>query len=713
MDVMSLMAKIGLDSSDYDKGLDEASGKFSGFGQKIASGAKTIGKVGVAAFAAIGTAVTGATVSLVKNAGETAAYADNIDKMSQKMGFSAEKFQEWDFIMQHNGSSIEAVKSAMMKLNNSLESGSDAYGKLGLSIEQMQSMSAEDRFEATVAALQNVTDETERAALAQDIFGRSYQELGPLLNSSNEDIAEMKQQVHDLGGVMSDDAVKSGAAFQDSLQNLKTTMSGVKNNLMGEFLPSLTTVMDGLTALFSGDDSGIEKIKQGIEDFAKNLSEKLPKVVQLLGRIAESLISALPQFFDVIAEQLPTLIETLIPVLINAVVGLANAIVKALPKIMEAIRKNIKVISQGLTKIISAIGQIIMQLLPTLLPTLLQIGIELIKELARGFIENASEVIKVIFELINMIVTELTNPDTLSQLLTCGIKLVLAIANGLLENLPMLLETVGTLLSNVIGFLVTEGVPQMLEGAIKLFEAIGDGIGKAWNYITGKLGDLLFDILGTDGIGGWLIDITSKAKEMFEGIGLGIMHAGAWIWEKVTGLGEDILKWIGDGLGDIFDIGKNLVEGLWNGITSVGDWIKEKITGFGNGITGWLKDTLGISSPSKVTAWMGKMLDEGLAEGVEDGAKKTFDSIQDSMDKGMDSLELSPLEADIVGKASVASTGNPLMDAITTLSTKLSEFTESGWDVTVPVYIGNKQIDEIYVDSKQRVTLRSGGQVNV
>ena len=94
MNVMDLVAKISLDSQDYEKGIGDAKSSFAGLGSSIASGAKTIAKVGVGAFVAMGTAIGGATTALISNAKETASYADNIDKMSQKMGFTAEKFQE-------------------------------------------------------------------------------------------------------------------------------------------------------------------------------------------------------------------------------------------------------------------------------------------------------------------------------------------------------------------------------------------------------------------------------------------------------------------------------------------------------------------------------------------------------------------------------------------------------------------------------------------
>lgn len=715
MNVFDLMAKIGLDDKEYNEGLDKDEGKWKSFGNSLASGAKTIAKAGVTAFAAIGTAIGGATVALVSNAKETAAYADNIDKMSQKMGFSAEKFQEWDFIMQHNGSSIEAVKSSMIKLDKALESDTDAWKKLGLSQEELLNMSADEKFEATVKALQGVTDETEKAALAQDIFGKSYQEMMPLLNSSAEDVEAMKQQVHDLGGVMSDDAVKAGAAFQDSLQNLNTALTGAKNNLMANFLPSLTTVMDGLSALFSGDDSGLAKIKQGIEDFASKLNEKLPKVLETAGGILESLISALPSFIDTIAQQLPSLISTLIPVLINAVVSLADAVVTALPQIMEAINKNINVISSGLTKIFQALGKIILKLVPTLLPVMLKVGLQLIVELAKGISENASEVIKTIIELVNMLVEELTNPDTLMTILECGLQILTAIVNGIAENLPLLLETLGTLIINITTFLV-EAIPELVvsigQNGAKI---ITDVLPQIILSIGEAGGKLLTNISET--IAGWIPDIIAGATTAFEAIGDGITAAWDWIKEKVGGLAEDILDWIGEGLKGMFDIGKNLVEGLWDGIKSMGSWIEDKIGGFCDDVVSFFKNPFGIFSPSKKTRWMGQMLDAGLVEGVVDDADATFKEIQDTMEDGIDGIELDAIDLNAVGNVGVQKRVNTVFDVQNSLISRLidtmNQYINMDKTEVFPIIIGGRTVDEFVLDAKRRLELASGGQVNV
>ena len=717
MNVMDLVAKISLDSQEYEKDVGQAKTSFAGLGSSIASGCKTIAKVGVGAFVALGSAVAGTTGALISNAKETASYADNIDKLSQKMGFTTDAFQEWDFIMQHTGSSIESVKGAMIKLDKALDSNSEAFKELGLSAEEMQNMTSEERWEASVKALQGVTDETKKAELAQELFGKSYQEFMPLLNQTAEATEDMKQQVHDLGGVMSEDAVKAGASFQDSLTNLKTSLTGAKNNLMGEFLPSLTTVMDGLTALFSGDDSGIGKIKQGIEDFASKLSEKLPKVLETIGGIAESLISALPAFFESIAQQLPSLISTLIPVLINAVVGLADAIEKALPQIISAIESNIGVITQGLTKVMLAVGNIIIKLLPKLLPMLIKVGLELIKALAKGFIENSNEVISSIFTLINEVVTILTEPETLTQLLECGLQIILALATGILQNLPQLLESVFTVLGNVVSFLITDGIPMILDSALKLFEAIGDGALNALSYIMSKVGEILSNILGFEGLGKWLVDIKDGAVKVFEGIGDAITSAWETIKNGVKEFGEKIWNGIKEGVGDLFQKGKEMVMKIVEGIKDAWHYVTEALNpnASDKGVTAKIykqmgeenanayvegqREGLDIHSPSRKMRYIGQMTMEGFSEGLEDESKDAFDVITD----GVSDMP------DIVMKGMSKSGGGS--DRISRLEAMVEQLAKR--KEVIMVNVGGRQMEEIIIDAKQNVTTRSGGQAYV
>ena len=338
MDVFDLFAKLSLDSSEYEKGLGDAEKKGSGFGKGLGSAAK----VGAAAVAAVGAAAVGAGVALVKGTGDVAAYGDNIDKMSQKMGISAKAYQEWDAVLQHSGTSIDSMSRGMQTLQKNAVNSADKFAKLGLTQEQIANMSTEELFSATITGLQNMGEGAERTALASELLGGSAKELGALLNTSAEDTQAMKDRVNELGGVMSDDAVKAAAAYQDQLQDMQTGFDSLKRNMLSEFMPALTTVMGGLTDLFTGNyDEGLDKISEGIQNVVNNLSKGLPKALQVGAEIIESigqsviqnipvilpaLVDFVMQISQMIIDNLPMLIDTGMEVILELALGIAAAL---------------------------------------------------------------------------------------------------------------------------------------------------------------------------------------------------------------------------------------------------------------------------------------------------------------------------------------------------------------------------------------------------
>ena len=93
-------------------------------GSKITSGISTALKTGLGATAALaGTTIAGTLAvgkAMVSTAKDTAAYGDNVDKLSQKIGISAEAFQEWDYIFSQNGADISILETGMKKLSTEL-----------------------------------------------------------------------------------------------------------------------------------------------------------------------------------------------------------------------------------------------------------------------------------------------------------------------------------------------------------------------------------------------------------------------------------------------------------------------------------------------------------------------------------------------------------------------------------------------------------------
>lgn len=355
-----------------------AAGLAAHIGPTLASAADTA----VSAFSSIASGISNVAGWLADGISSTAEYGDNIDKMSQKMGLSAEAYQEWDAIMQHSGTSIESLQAGMKTLANAVESGNDAFDRLGITQEQIAGMNNEELFSATITALQNVENETERTYLAGQLLGRGATELGALLNTSAEDTEAMRQRVHELGGVMSDEAVKSAAAYQDSLQDMQTAFSGLSRGLMSDFLPSITTVMDGLTGIFAGDSGAMDQVTQGIMGFLDTVAAGVPQFLETGVLIIESLVSgisdSLPEIMDGAVETISTLIDSItdmLPDIIETGVvllgKLAVGIIQAIPDLVSKVPQIIWAIANGIAQS---------------LPYIVEAGAEIVDSIGEGFL---------------------------------------------------------------------------------------------------------------------------------------------------------------------------------------------------------------------------------------------------------------------------------------------------------------------------------------
>ena len=269
---LTLLAKLTLDSQEYDKGLDDADKKAKDYTATWDKAKSTIGS-GAKSIATGFGIIAGAGAAAYKAADTFSQSLDEIDKNSQKVGLSAKAYQEWDYVMKISGTEMSSLTTGLKTLTNKFDdaiSGTDSavetFEKLGLSMEDIKDLSREDLFSTVITAFQGMEDSAERAAVANDLFGRSGQDLAPLFNTTAEETANLIQQVNDLGGVMSEETVKSGAEFQDSMTALKTAISGASGSLMKDLIPLIT------------------KLVQKITDFVS--SGKLQKVIELLQKLA-------------------------------------------------------------------------------------------------------------------------------------------------------------------------------------------------------------------------------------------------------------------------------------------------------------------------------------------------------------------------------------------------------------------------------------------
>lgn len=510
MDVFDLFAKLSLDTSEYEKGLDSAEKKGSNFG----SGLLKATKLGGAALAAVGTAAIATGTAIVGATNDIASYGDNIDKMSQKIGISAEAYQEWDAILQHSGASVDSLQPAMKTLATQAQKGNVAFKKLGISEEQVANLSQEDLFSAVVAGLQNMEESTERTAIASELLGRGATELGALFNTTAEETENMRQKVHELGGVMSNEAVADAAKFQDTLQDMTTAFDGLKRGMISDFMPVITEVMEGLTAIFSGDESGVAKLSEGIGNFANKIIESLPDILDAGAEIVKTLL-------NVILENLPTLIDAGMEVIAE----LATGILDNLPEIITTAIEIIKTLAIGL-----------IQALPNLIPAVVDIVLDIVDILIDNIDLLVDGAIAIVVGLAEGII------KALPRLLDRAPEIIEKLVQAIIRNVPKLLEAAVQIITKLVSGII-QNLPKLISAAGQIIVSLVSGIGQLFGKVL-NIGKEIIDKV-KEGLFSKIKDAANWGKDMLDNFIGGIKQKVGAVVDAVKGVGEKIKNFLG------------------------------------------------------------------------------------------------------------------------------------------------------------------------
>lgn len=279
-------------------------------GVNVAAGAAVFG------LAALVTAIVKVEKALIDVTKESAKFADDILTMSMTTGQSAEQLQEFSYAAELIDVSIDTLQTSLTKLTNNMQNAMNgtgdakkAFEQLGIAVTDSEGnmRTANDVFYETIDALGKVGNATERDALSMDIFGRSAQDLNPLIIQGSDTLREYADEAHNVGYVLDNEALSALGAVDDGFQRLQTTQDAVKNNMAAEFAPYLTSALEDIRAL-------IEKVGKALIDSG---------AVEAFGSILESSVSLLEPLGALITTILPALSVALKPI-VEAVAILAD-----------------------------------------------------------------------------------------------------------------------------------------------------------------------------------------------------------------------------------------------------------------------------------------------------------------------------------------------------------------------------------------------------
>lgn len=319
MDIFKLVGSVFVDTDKANQNLDKTDKKASGLGSTLAKMGKGAAIAGGAIVAGAGAAV-GSVVALAKN---TASTADQIDKASIRMGVSAESYQEMAYAAELAGVNTGSLESAARKLE-----GTDL--NLDDAMSQIMSLGTAE----------------ERSAMAAELFGdKLAYELSPLIEQTGEEFAATRQQANDLGLVMSGDAVKSGAAMNDSMTMLTKSLSSLGNDIAVAVMPLVQQLtgflidnMPTIKQMISALTPVIEVVFSAASKVLTFIMQYVPPILTTVTNVITGIVGAITggtttagQTFERFRQKVSTVfsaIKDAVKTPVNAILGFINGLIR-------------------------------------------------------------------------------------------------------------------------------------------------------------------------------------------------------------------------------------------------------------------------------------------------------------------------------------------------------------------------------------------------
>ena len=255
------------------------------------------------ALAAVGAAVIGAVTGLTALVINAANAADELGDLSNVTGLSTEKLQQYQYTADMVGTSLETITGSQTKLVKSMTSAAkgtgetaEAFKKLGVNVKNTDGTmrDTDEVFLEMIDALGGIENETERDAVAMQIFGKSAKDLNPLIRAGSKALSDYSKEAEELGIIVSDDVTSALGDVAAEIKRVKAQFNAAKQNFAANFAP---VVQKGLQA--------IQKIIQRISALGSD-----PKLKNAIAKLGEAITKLITNGLVKLEKMLPKLLNT-------------------------------------------------------------------------------------------------------------------------------------------------------------------------------------------------------------------------------------------------------------------------------------------------------------------------------------------------------------------------------------------------------------------
>ena len=233
----------------------------------------------------LSTAAGGLLVALGGAAVNSAKYADDLNTLSAQTGISAKDLQKMQYASDRVDVDVDTIADAMSKMRRSMTSDSaksaEAFARIGVSVRDSsgQLRDSSTVFYEVLQGLSRVGNETERDALAMDIFGRSADQLAGIVDDGGAALKALGQEAEDMGLILDEQTLGSLNAFNDQLDQLKAQATA-------EIVSAGASALEALSPILETIIGAVSRILQFIGDLDPKLITAIATIAAIVAAIS-------------------------------------------------------------------------------------------------------------------------------------------------------------------------------------------------------------------------------------------------------------------------------------------------------------------------------------------------------------------------------------------------------------------------------------------
>lgn len=721
MNLLDLFARITLDTSDYDNGLDGASKKADSFGSKLKSGLAAAGKAAAAGMAAATTAVGAFAAASIKTG---ASFDSSMSQVAATMGTTVDQIQNLrDFAMDMGAKTAFSATQAADALNYMELAGYDADESMQ-ALPNVLNIAAAGGIELAYAS-DMVTDAQSALGLSMEESAELVDKMAMASSKSNTSVAQLGEAILTVGGtaktlaggttelstalgILADNGVKGaegGTALRNiilslsaptdtaakAMESLKLEVFDANGNLrplnetFSDLEAALSTMTQGeqtqvlneifnkvdlksVNALLANTGERFDELS-GYIDEAQGSAEKMAntQLDNLEGDIT-LFKSALEGAQIAISDQLTPALREFVQFGSSGISELATAFQEgglsgAMDSFGEIVGDGLTMILEGAPKMLEAGGKLLLALANGISSAVMTVAPTL-RDAALNMMSNMGAYLRenlpaLIDSGLSMLIDFSTSlRENAGMLVDAALDLGKNIAIGLVNGIPTIIEQVPIIVSNIAGVINDNG-PKILTAGVQIIGTLIKGIISAIPTLVKNIPSIILAIVDVITAFNWI----NLGSTIIHGFLNGITSMISNVKVVAQTIVQNFRTVIADLPGHMKSIGVDMIKGLINGIKSMASAAVDAAKSLAGSVVDGVSNLLGIHSPSRVFAGIGGNMALGMAEGWEDELFDVRNRITKGMDFGTASVDfassgLGISSAAIVNSASTGDNGN-------------------------------------------------------